>query len=112
MTKQQDVALTVKQVSERLNMSQKSVRSCLQRGDIPGIKIGKSWRVLESVIVRMFNAPGEATGGPNAGLHEETDEKPGNGGPVQKADCTAFGRDEIMPSLSRQREKKQRKKRA
>ena len=40
--------LTVEQAAEKLQMSAKVVRQYLRLGKLPGRKIGKAWRVLES----------------------------------------------------------------
>lgn len=40
--------LTVEQAAEKLQMSTKIVREYLRVGKLPGRKIGRSWRVLES----------------------------------------------------------------
>ena len=40
--------LTVEQAAEKLQMTTKIVREYLRVGKIPGRKVGKAWRVLES----------------------------------------------------------------
>lgn len=42
--------LTVKQTADKLQMTPKVIRDYLRRGKIPGRKIGKAWRVVESDI--------------------------------------------------------------
>lgn len=40
--------LTVEQVAEKLQLKPLTVREYLRKGKIPGRKLGKSWRVLET----------------------------------------------------------------
>ncbi|MHB1456299.1 MAG: helix-turn-helix domain-containing protein [Armatimonadota bacterium] len=40
--------LTVAQTAEKLQLSEEVIREYLRAGKIPGRKIGKSWRVVES----------------------------------------------------------------
>lgn len=40
--------LTVEQTAEKLQMTAKVVREYLRTGKLPGRKLGKAWRVLES----------------------------------------------------------------
>lgn len=40
--------LTVEQAAEKLQMSTKIVREYLRLGKLPGRKVGKAWRVLET----------------------------------------------------------------
>jgi len=40
--------LTVEQAAEKLQMSSKIVREYLRLGKLPGRKVGRAWRVLES----------------------------------------------------------------
>lgn len=40
--------LTVEQTAEKLQMTARVIRKHLRTGKLPGRKIGKSWRVLES----------------------------------------------------------------
>ncbi len=42
--------LTMKQVEERLGVSSRTVFNFIQRGEIKGFKVGKSWRFEESEI--------------------------------------------------------------
>lgn len=52
--------LTVEQAAEKLQMSPKAVRKYLRTGKLPGRKIGKAWRLLESDLERYVR--GEAAG--------------------------------------------------
>lgn len=42
--------LTVKEVAEKLHVKPLTVREYLRKGKIPGRKLGKSWRVVESEL--------------------------------------------------------------
>lgn len=42
--------LTMRQVEERLGVSSRTVFNFIQRGELEGFKVGKSWRFKESVI--------------------------------------------------------------
>lgn len=42
--------LTIKEVAEDLKTSDKTVRRLLQRGDLPGFKLGSTWRFRRSDI--------------------------------------------------------------
>lgn len=43
-------ALTVQQVSERLNMNPRTVQRWLAAGRLPGVRIGRRWRVRAADI--------------------------------------------------------------
>ena len=45
-----DSWLTCKQVAARWGVSQATVGRMLQRGDISGMKIGKSWRIYAASV--------------------------------------------------------------
>ena len=42
--------LAIKEVAEDLKTSEKTVRRLLQRGDLPGFKLGSTWRFRRSDI--------------------------------------------------------------
>ncbi len=42
--------LTVKQVQEMLGVSARTVFNFIERGDLKGFKVGKSWRFEESEV--------------------------------------------------------------
>lgn len=44
------IALTVRQVAERLNVNDRTVYRLAQAGKIPGFKVAGSWRFLEKDI--------------------------------------------------------------
>lgn len=48
----QDEIWTVEEVAERWKVSQNTVRSMLQRGEIQGLKIRMNWRIYLSEILR------------------------------------------------------------
>ena len=49
------IFFTVKQVAEMLTLSPETIREKLRKGEIEGVKIGKSWRVNEETIRRYLN---------------------------------------------------------
>lgn len=48
--------LTVTQTAEKLQMTQDVVRAYLRDGALPGRKVGKAWRVVESDLERWISA--------------------------------------------------------
>ena len=42
--------LTIKEVQEKLSVSERTVFNFMERGEITGFKVGRSWRFEESVI--------------------------------------------------------------
>ena len=49
--------LTVEQVAEYLQMPVQTVRQHLRTGELPGRKIGKTWRVLRSELDAWLRQP-------------------------------------------------------
>ncbi|KYC77740.1 hypothetical protein B4092_4715 [Bacillus licheniformis] len=39
--------MTVKEVAEILNVSEKTARKMLNNGDLKGIKVGREWRITQ-----------------------------------------------------------------
>lgn len=61
--------LTVEQAAEKLQLSPKAVRKYLRTGKLPGRKIGKVWRLLESELERFVGGmAGEAAETPRISL--------------------------------------------
>ena len=50
-----DRILTVEQAAELLQVSYETARGWIQTGKIPGRKIGRVWRVLESDLLRFIS---------------------------------------------------------
>ena len=46
--------LTTKQVSEILHLEVQTVRKLVSTGDLPGISIGKSYRIPESELIKWM----------------------------------------------------------
>jgi excisionase family DNA binding protein len=42
--------LTTKQVQERLGVSERTIFNFMERGDLKGFKVGRSWRFEESEV--------------------------------------------------------------
>ena len=61
-----DQLLTVAQVAQRLQISEKSVYRLAQRGELPGLKVGGSWRFraddIELWIDRQVERGGRGSG--------------------------------------------------
>jgi hypothetical protein len=45
---------TVDEASAKLNKSPFAIRAALRRGDLPGFKLGRDWRVLPATIDRLL----------------------------------------------------------
>ena len=45
---------TVDEASVKLNKSPFAIRAALRRGDLPGFKLGRDWRVLPATIDRLL----------------------------------------------------------
>lgn len=50
--------LTPDDVAERLKMHRDTVRRLLRSGEIPGVKIGRSWRVPSDKLAQWVNDKG------------------------------------------------------
>ena len=50
MLKWDDKVLTVDEVSQILRVLPKTVRSLLKEGKLPGIKVGRVWRIPEKAL--------------------------------------------------------------
>ena len=46
----EDKVLTVKDLCEYLKLSEKTILNLLNSGEIPGRKLGGSWRILKSQV--------------------------------------------------------------
>lgn len=46
--------LTVKEVAEILRIAEKTVRELLKEGSLPGIKVGKTWRIPEDDLKKYI----------------------------------------------------------
>ena len=51
----EDKVLTVKDLCEYLKFSEKTVLNLLNTGEIPGRKLGGSWRILKSEIDKYLS---------------------------------------------------------
>jgi len=47
-----ELLMTVPEVAQKLNMSTKTVYRMAQEGDLPGVKIGSSWRFLPTQVAK------------------------------------------------------------
>lgn len=55
--------LTVEQVAEKLQVKPLTVRDYLRKGKIPGCKLGRAWRVVESDLEQFLSGrPFESAG--------------------------------------------------
>ena len=46
--------LTVAEVSEILRIGEKTIRDLLRAGELPGVKIGKAWRIPEDALKKYI----------------------------------------------------------
>lgn len=67
-----DRILTAEQAAAILQLNYETCRRYLQEGKLPGRKIGKSWRIVESDLKR-FIAEGNAARGLSRAANEERD---------------------------------------
>lgn len=51
----EEKSYTVKELSDILNVSDKTVRKLLNDGDLKGFKVGKNWRVKPSELEKYQN---------------------------------------------------------
>ena len=49
-----DACLTPEEVAARLKVLPKTVRKWLREGQLPGVKVGRQWRVAESTLDRLI----------------------------------------------------------
>jgi putative molybdopterin biosynthesis protein len=47
--------LTIEEVAKKLKIAQATAYRMVKRGDLPGIKIGKVWRISGNRLREMFN---------------------------------------------------------
>jgi excisionase family DNA binding protein len=69
--------LTVEQAAGKLQMSPKTVREYLRMGRMPGRKIGRAWRVVESDLERWVSS-GQAERGERVSARGILAQFPGN----------------------------------
>ncbi len=46
--------LTIKQIAEYLNVTERTIYNLLQRGELPGFKVGVAWRFRKEDIDRWI----------------------------------------------------------
>lgn len=60
--------MKVAQIAGRLNVAPPTVRKMLERGELRGVRVGRSWRVPESIlnafIMEQLSKPGKPENGP------------------------------------------------
>jgi putative molybdopterin biosynthesis protein len=47
--------LTVPEVAEYLRIAERTVRDLIKRGQLPGVRIGKEWRIKRVDVEKMVN---------------------------------------------------------
>lgn len=59
--------LTPQDAAQRLNVVTKTVREWLKRGELPGVKLGRNWRIREEDLNAYINSKitGKHEGGMN-----------------------------------------------
>lgn len=68
-----DSCLTPEQVAEHLQVLPKTVRKWLRDGQLPGVKLGRQWRVAESTIDGLIK--GEVRFGSGSELDTTTEDR-------------------------------------
>lgn len=58
--KEVDIIMTVAEVAEYLRLGEATVYRLAQDGEIPAVKVGRSWRFKKGLIDEWFRAGGEA----------------------------------------------------
>ena len=58
-----DAIWTIKEVAEYLKLKEKTAYALVARGEIPGFKVGGSWRFRQSDIDEWINAKAKQRGG-------------------------------------------------
>lgn len=58
--KEVDIIMTVAEVAEYLRLGEATVYRLVQEGEIPGVKVGRSWRFKKGLIDEWFRTEGEA----------------------------------------------------
>lgn len=48
-----DDALTPEQAAERLHVNPETIRRMLRKGELPGFRVGRVWRIASETIDRM-----------------------------------------------------------
>ena len=49
--------LTVTEVAERCRIHPSTVRAMIERGDLPGVRIGKLYRIPQEAVERLVRVP-------------------------------------------------------
>ncbi len=76
--------LTIRQVAERLNISAPTVGQLLRVGLLPGVRIGRVWRVPRDDLAR-FLAEARQSGGVPSAWPPRADRSPKGGARRQRA---------------------------
>lgn len=50
---------TVKEIAKILSLTEETIREKLRKGELKGIKIGKSWRIAEKQLKEFIDMKGE-----------------------------------------------------
>jgi len=50
-----DKVYTVKEVAEILKVSEQTVQEALKKGQLPGAKVGRQWRITETSLTNYLN---------------------------------------------------------
>jgi excisionase family DNA binding protein len=59
---------TVKELAERLEVSEATVRQWIKSGDLRAIDIGKGWRIADTDLERFLKSRETASRQPDAGI--------------------------------------------
>lgn len=52
-----DAILTAEEVAEYLKINKRTVYNLAEKGEIPGVKLGRQWRFKKRMIEEIFSQP-------------------------------------------------------
>lgn len=62
MTNDNEMVMTVREVSEFLRVGENTVYRLAHEGKLPGRKVGGKWRFMKGVLLEWLSRPGEEAG--------------------------------------------------
>ena len=81
-----DEVLTLKEVALLLKIAERTAYMMVQRGDLPGFKVGGQWRFRrEDIDARIGTQTADAVAGKGSPPSSESEETPPRGGKGRKA---------------------------
>lgn len=71
-----DEALSIKQIADLLKLSERTVYRLANKGEIPGFRVGNSWRFKRSLVEEWMDQRTEMTRRQTAGQKRQAKRKP------------------------------------